>query len=192
MLPILLSQIEDPEDQKLITHIYEEYYGLMYHMARRYVKDPNDIEDIIHDSILRLIHNLSTIRKIDCNRLAPYIVKVCKSVALDKIKKEKRLIPFAELFDGFEETQEPESCAESVEEELEAKDLRRKWIRLLRRLPARQQFLIFAKYYLELSDKEIALHIAVSEKSVRTLIHRARKMLKEILNQEEREDQYEP
>ena len=42
---IYLQMIETPQDKSKFEAIYEEYYGLMYHTAYKYLKHEQDAED---------------------------------------------------------------------------------------------------------------------------------------------------
>lgn len=187
MIQLFLAVMEEQSDRDLISDIYRQYYGLMYYVVKDYVNDKATIEDVIHDSIIRMIHHISTIRKLDCYKRRAYIVKVCKSVSLDRIRKVSKEIAFEDLHENIFDTLQSD---ENVETEVMLGESRQSWINWIRALPTRQQHLLFAKYYLELNDREISELLQIKEQNVRVYIGRARKQLEKIIlqNNETEED----
>lgn len=55
MLSIIATMPENSEDRQFISQLYEEYEGLLYATALKYTTYHLDAEEIVQDSLVRLI-----------------------------------------------------------------------------------------------------------------------------------------
>lgn len=55
---IYVQMIETPQDKSKFEAIYEEYYGLMYHTAYKYLKHEQDAEDAVHHAFVKIAENI--------------------------------------------------------------------------------------------------------------------------------------
>jgi RNA polymerase sigma factor (sigma-70 family) len=168
--------IED-SDQVFIQKLYEEYKGLMKYAASKYTDNPADKEDIVQETVYRLMRNITVLRDIPCCNLKQYIVLTVRSVFLDMQKK--RDMAMLSLDDErLEAVLRRVLLQEDGISKLSAKlDV---W-RLKKELPERDWVLLEGKYMRELSDERLGQIIGVSGDSVRMLLSRARKEAKDIL-----------
>ena len=58
MLLFYLSLIENDYDKDKLEYIYKKYYSLMLAVAIDKLKSKEAAEDIVHDSILRIIKHI--------------------------------------------------------------------------------------------------------------------------------------
>lgn len=169
------------DDRTFFNAFYEKYKNFMYHAARKYADIPQDCEDVVHDSLVRLMNNISTLRLLDHAETLKYIALTVKSVYLDNEKSRKTddllFLNDAEMeaimveqFYGYRSDQ-------AITAKLAVHKLRQI-------LPARDWTLLDAKYNLGLSQQEIGKLMNVSPDSVRMLLHRARKKAIKILDSE--------
>ena len=56
---IYLSMIESQDDGHRFERIYERYRNLMYHVAYRILRNPQDAEDAVHQAFVSIIQNSS-------------------------------------------------------------------------------------------------------------------------------------
>ena len=52
---LYLSLVSTTKDKQKVQQIYERYYGLMMHIARRYFPQQSDAQDVVHDAIVKII-----------------------------------------------------------------------------------------------------------------------------------------
>ena len=170
------------DDKIFFQSFYEEYKNYMYYIARKYVTVVEDCEDLVQDTIIRLMHNIPTLRQLSRFKIAKYISLTVKSAYLDseKIKKKDDLIFLddaemeAIMIEQFHITGSDQVVAarEAIQ-------------KLKKELPARDWLLLDAKYNLGLSQEEIGRLVGVAPDSVRMLLYRAREKAKQILDPEE-------
>ena len=55
MLPIIISNLEDPKEREFMARLYEENEGLFFATALKYVSTHYDAEEIVQDSLVKLI-----------------------------------------------------------------------------------------------------------------------------------------
>ena len=93
-------------DRLFLEMLYDNYNGLMFNQARRYFQNQADIEDVVQQAFVRLIKYLPTIKKLNRNTLAVYIVNVIRSCSMDIYRKRKieKETNFSDFFEDFEET----------------------------------------------------------------------------------------
>lgn len=56
-----LSAVVSEEERSKIELIYERYYSVMCYSAGKYLNNIWDIEDVVHNSMLKIIKNISSI-----------------------------------------------------------------------------------------------------------------------------------
>lgn len=167
------------DDRQFFEKFYEEYKNFMFYSARQYVNSQAECEDIVQDTVERLLRNIATIREIPGCGLRKYIVLTVKASYLDSEKRRHGDIPIY-LDDAVIEA--------LVKEEIIApKD----WYdfssvfdveRLKRELPKRDWLVLEGKYIMGYSQTELGKMIGVSPNSIRMIICRARRKARQILH----------
>ena len=100
MIPIslILYTLDSDEDRDKLSEIYEEYLGLMTYVARKYVGD-NSAEDVVHNSIIRLINDLDKIDLKNVPETRSYIRQAVTWCAIDWLRKEKNNLDMEDVDD---------------------------------------------------------------------------------------------
>lgn len=171
MLMIYLQMIESEEQQSKFEILYEEYRGLMHHVAYKILNNQQDAEDAVHQSFVKIIENIKKIDDPKCHKTQSYIVTIVERKAIDMYRSKAR---------------HPQSlfCEDMIGLEVEyggSFDL----ALCMAQLPPRYRQVLTLKYHLELSNKEIAKLMDISEVNVRKLEQRARDRLFELYEPEE-------
>ena len=168
----------DFEDRSFFQKFYEEYKNYMYYTAWKYTSAPEDCEDLVHDTVLRLMQNVPTLKQLSHFKTAKYISLTVRSAYLDNQRlKNKADLIF--LDDAEMETVMIEQFQVDGTDRIVAA---REAVRQLKKeLAVRDWFLLDAKYNLNLSQEEIARLLGVAPNSVRMLLHRARVRARQIL-----------
>ena len=113
MMMIYLSVIETDEDRNKFKEIYEEYRQSLYLEALSIVKNPEDAEDIVEDTFLKVADNFTEISQKNRQKMRAYIVIINRNNAIDRYNKNKKDLekkddtPLEEIvdtgyFDSFE------------------------------------------------------------------------------------------
>ena len=101
MIPIslILYTLDSDEDRDKLSQIYENYLGFMTHFARKYVGKYSAEEDVVHNSIIRLINNLEKIDLKNVSETQSYIRQAVTWCSLDWLRKEKNDLDMEDVDD---------------------------------------------------------------------------------------------
>lgn len=183
---LLLSTMEDDQERSFMVDLYLEYRGAMYDAAFDVMRQHQDTEDILHDTLLKLMKKTSLLRTFDCFTLRAYIVISVRRTAIDCLRRRGARGELLFAHDDYLDTLVPggEGADDALLEEADHQQLRR----MLGTLEPRQRDLLHMKYFLGISDEEIADSYGLKPASVRSLLSRARKALAEAIRREQDEE----
>jgi RNA polymerase sigma-70 factor, ECF subfamily len=173
---------------------YGEIGGLETLIARYQVKavrtaylithDEPLAEDVVQDAFVRLFQRG---RNFDENRpFEPYLMRSVINCALNALEKNSKYVPM----DGCENSEALEALATllvraaSVEEQVEFAQLKDEISAALSCLPPRQRAVIVQRYYLEMSEKEMAETLDTAPGTIKWLLNTARTRLRHLLSSE--------
>lgn len=174
MMLFYLSLVQTDQDKQKIQRVYEQYYGLMMYIASRYCPQRSDAEDVVHDAIVKIIKHLACIDANDAIRTKAFCVTVVKHTALDRLKaKENNVISM----EDFQE--EPVHSNDFAIDKDTYADL----VRAIRALDDPYRIVLTLKYVNDMTDKEIAALLGISEKTVSVRLTRGRQKLRKELEE---------
>ena len=163
-------------EREALRRLYERFARFAMGVGLRYVPEREDALDIMQDSFYTILTNINTFEYRGEGSLRNWVAKIVSRRAIDWIKKHELLLFPDQIPDEIEE--EEEVAIEEVPKELVNE--------MIGRLPTRYRVIINLRAFEELSHKDIALRLDISEKASVTLFLRARrklaKMMKEYLN----------
>lgn len=172
MLPIIISNLEDPNEREFMARLYEKNEGLFFATALKYVSTHYDAEEIVQDSLEKLIKKVTTLQRLERCTLVAYIVYTVRNTAINHLRKQSkerdRRVNFDELDQEF-------SLPLTLDELLILAENRRELATLWCGLPEIDRLLLDGKYFLELSDAELAQQVGCKTNSVRMKLTRARR-----------------
>jgi RNA polymerase sigma-70 factor (sigma-E family) len=164
---------QPPDHEATLTTLFREHYLGLVRMALLIVGDQPTAEDVVQDAFAALHRRLD--RLSDRDNTLPYIraavVNGCRTV----LRRRKR--PF--------HGQEPEAVW-SAESAVFLGEDRREVLLALRTLPHRQREALVLRYYLDLSEAEIAEAMGVTRGTVKSTTSRALAALAKKLGEESR------
>jgi RNA polymerase sigma-70 factor (ECF subfamily) len=137
-------------------------------------------EDIVQDVFIRFYERSD--RFDETRPFEPYFLRSVVNAALNRVEHEKNGTSFTHA-----DTSELENLLEeaaSVEEQVEFKTLEWQIKECLEELSPRQRAVIVQRYYLEMSEREIADALASPPGTVKWLLHAARTRLRALLGSE--------
>lgn len=170
MLVFLLAALENDEDKKLFTEIYEQYRPQMERTAMHFLKSHADIEDAVQNAFMQMIRHFEKICEIPCEELSFWIISIVKNEALMIIRKSQKTVPL-EDWDGL--VRESENTSDYTE-----------LVDLFTKLPPSYRSVLEMKILHGFSDKEVAAHLGISETAVSSRASRGRSLLREIVKKE--------
>ena len=168
-------------DKTYFQHFFEENKKFMFSVAMRYARNKADCEDLIQESLLRLMRNISTLKEINRCKTATYIVLTIRTAYLDseKLKRKENLIFMDD--ESLEALMVEKFLSLDRESAISSKQAVDK---LKTVLTPREWCILEGKYILGLSQEELGSLIGVAPDSVRMVLHRARTKAKAILKED--------
>ena len=171
--------IDDDNVRKKIEQIYNLYKKLLFYTAYSILKDYHEAEDVVHMAIIKICNHLDKIEEIECNKTKGFLVILVRNIAINVYNKKRRItdIDMERLTDLEDENINPEEYMLKVENA--------EWIarKLASINPEYADVLVF-RYTYQFTIEEIAYLLNTTEGNVRVKIHRARKVLHEIMKGE--------
>ena len=137
-------------------------------------------EDVVQDAFVRFYERAKYFD--EARPFEPYFLRCVVNAALNCIEREKKSRSFtdatpAELQCLLEE-------AASVEDQVEFNTLKWQIMEVLAELPPRQRAVIVQRYYLEMSEKEMAEALDSPPGTIKWLLNAARDRLRSLLGSE--------
>ena len=158
---------------KFIESCYQLYEQKMYQIAYGILRDPQLAEDAVQDAFLKLMRHNIYFEDAESNDSKRYMITVIKHAAIDIYHKKQREQEMIYLSD---KTIEPESGNRS-DHKINDTELKE----FITHLPPRYQTVIQCLVLKNLSVRETARELNITEVNVRKRFERAKKMLKTLV-----------
>ncbi|GAB3766205.1 sigma-70 family RNA polymerase sigma factor [Spirosoma pomorum] len=164
------------QDRIVQRQLYERFAGRLFVVCKRYVKDPEEAEDVLQDSFVKIFRHIDSFR-FECP-LEAWLKRIVINTALKHIRKEKP-------WDNTSDVQEMAPVLPQADESLPT--LNYKYLlNLVQELPAGCRT-VFNLYAIEgYSHPEIARMLDIAEGTSKSQYARARTMLQQKLLNEQR------
>lgn len=152
--------------------LYDEHYVTMVKLAAMYVDDRDSAEEVVQDAFVRLLRGNYRIKP---GREAAYLRQAVLNGARSALRK--RRIRRLHVPDG------PGVVAAAEEGGMHRSE-RDRILDAVRRLPHKQASVVILRYYLDLSEADIADSLGMARGSVKSHAHRALTKLQKSLADE--------
>ncbi len=169
-----LSIVSTELDKKKMQNIYEKYYGLMIYIASQFFPHRSDAEDIVHDSIVKIIKHLKCVDTEDVVRTKAFCSAIVKHTALDRLKSKEHAVVFLDDFNSELPDQRDFTLSSDTYNDL---------LSAIRNLDQSNRIVLSLKYVNDLTDKEIAAILDTTEKAVSARLTRCRRKLRKALEE---------
>lgn len=170
MILFVVENLDNEEDKKFILDVYNKYAPMMRARAYTFINDYETSADLAHECIIKLIPQTDKLRTYNDSQLRAYIAVSIDHISINYSKHSSRSCLMSDDEECFFNSVEDEENLEDVVEHKFSYEELHKSFQLL---PERDKSLIILKYDLELSDKDIAPIIGISENSVRMTVRRS-------------------
>lgn len=167
-----------------MSWLYQQYHRLMYWEIYDLLHDQWATEDILQNSLIKLINKIPALREKDRNQQVNYIIATCRNTAKNYLRDTKRHAAYS-FDEGFDLPDDQNSQSEIEWRLIHAEDLQL-LSRVFPRLDEKSRYLLEARYMLDMSPKEIAAELNIQANSVRMLLSRARKKAFMMMQQEQK------
>lgn len=141
--------------------------------------DQQMAEDVVQETFVRLYHQ---IHQFDESRpFEPYLMRSVVNAALNVARKDSAVMTIG-ASDDFERLETLLAHAVSIEAQAETRQQRDEILSALSSLPPRQRTVIVQRYYLEMSEREMAQALDAPPGTVKWLLNEARRRLRGFLS----------
>ncbi|MCC6818833.1 MAG: sigma-70 family RNA polymerase sigma factor [Bacteroidia bacterium] len=159
-------------DIKAQKALYDTYGSWLMGLCMRYTQNREDAEEVFHDAMMKVYRSIDKFK--GDSKLKTWINKVGVNCALDFLRKKKNALIIEHISDNALEIKESDTEYEvSFEAEMA--------MSLLCKLSLNQQIIINLFVIDELSHKEIAAQLDISEEASRSQYSRAKRALAELV-----------
>lgn len=158
-------------DQNAVSALYEKTYSKVYYTVKSMIKDEDAVFDIVQDTYIKAFAHLDSFQ--GDTKFLPWVRQIAANTARDWLKKKRPML-FAELGSGdgqdtpMEELFPDERSENLPEQVIDQKETKRLIREIIDELPEDQRAAIGMFYYEEMSVKEIAAAMDVSESAVKS------------------------
>lgn len=186
-----LVQKARENDQEALAEIYKISSPAVYKTIWVLIKDEDTVYDILQDTYVKAFTRLDQLQNPD--KLIPWLKMIANNLAKDWLKKSKPVF-FTDIYGGeeledipFEESIEDVRSELNPEMAMDQQEAKRLVMEILDHLPEDQRVVIGMFYYEEMSVKDIAQTLGVSENIVKSRLSYGRRKIKEqVLDLEKR------
>ncbi len=158
-----------------VARLFEQEGASLVRMARLFTDDRNAAEDLIQEAFIRLHKSAHRIRSPE--KAAPYLRSIVINLARDHNRRGLMSLRHQEATPAGTDPDAPEDRLILDEEQTLL-------LNEVRALSPRQRDCIFLRFYLELSEREIADALGISPNSVKTHCRRGLASLRETIGGE--------
>ncbi len=157
---------------RFIERCYKLYEQKMYQIAYSILRDEGMAEDAVQDAFLKLMKSdtyFHDVKSDDCKRYIITVIKHSSITIYNRKKRESEIIYLSDRDEDFEQLEETE-------------DTDRQNLRILmNKLPSKYYEVVDCMVVKELSVRETARELEITEANVRKRFERAKFLLKSIM-----------
>lgn len=168
-------------DPDAVSVLYIRTYDSVYTTLKLLICDEETVLDLLQDAYLKGIQNLGQLREAD--KFRPWIKRIARNLAVDHLRKKKMVLfsQMEEEMDGpmdFEDDRTT-SLPDKVIDQRETARLLRE---ILDGLNPEQRVVVEMYYYDQLSVREIAANLGISENTVKSRLLYGRRKIEASVN----------
>lgn len=172
------------QNQQAERIIFEQYYKRIYYSAYYVIRDQDLAEDIVQETFIKAFKNLHTVQ--DVEKLGAWLSIIATRTAIDHLRRLKKWNDFTTL-DVYIDTEfdaiQPDSVS-TVETGLEEAYVKGLLLEEMDKLKPDHKEVLILYYHHDQTYEEIAELLNVKIATVKTRMFRAKKKLKESIEQQ--------
>jgi RNA polymerase sigma-70 factor (ECF subfamily) len=186
---ILVFAFADAGEANKFEYLYRKYRNLLYYRAWEILRDPMAAEDAVSEAFIRVYRNLDKVDDPDSPRCAAFLGTIVRNVALTMAKKRAAApmpVPIGAEQDwgnggngGGDEPADPFDLEAAVIDKISEEQI----YRIVNRLDEESRTIFVLKYAYDLSHREIASQLGMTENNVTVRLHRTRKKLARMIDE---------
>ncbi|MFF2480216.1 RNA polymerase sigma factor [Paenibacillus sp. NPDC058071] len=165
------------ERQELLSQWIRQYYDRLVYVAYTYVRDRSRAEDLVQESFVNAYLSMQQLK--DTERPLPWLIRIVINQCLNALRKYRREQLTAVL---------PEESGVSTEDIYLQQSRNTEVYEAIMNLKEKFRTPVLLFYFEDLSIREIAFALHISEGAVKTRLSRGRAQLKKKLSRGDRDD----
>jgi RNA polymerase sigma-70 factor (ECF subfamily) len=162
-------------DDSAFEPLFERWGRPLLHYLQRMTNDAATAEELVQEAFLR-VHRARDRYKPDA-KFSTWLYRIGTNLALNELRRPRRARPHASTDDDSDEARAPLQLVTdepAADVQLEVRRRASRVEAVLGEIPERQRMAIWLSAVEGMSYAEVAVALETSEKSVKSLIHRAR------------------
>lgn len=184
MLAIICTMSENQSDRAFMLELYQQFFRLMFFTVRKCHLQQDACEEVVQESLVKLIQKVSLLREMPKPVLASYIVSTTRNTAFDYSGRQKK----QDICVGSLDDESFSACLESQtpppDDQMEADELREQLAAVLEEISNDDRVLLEGKYILQYSDETLAMVLNCKVSSIRMKLTRARRRALKLIKTE--------
>jgi len=172
-LPSVILAIENEDDRELIAGLYLQINRMMFKEALAIVDNGWQAEDIIHNSLVKVINKIEVLKKLEYPQQVRYIITTVKNESKNYIRDNLKELPVS----IHEISEVPAADEKEVERYIIEKMTFEQFADCWEELEPKHRELLEKYYFLAMTTEELAKEYGVKQESVRMKLTRARREL---------------
>ena len=161
---VYLQALSDEQERASFEALYLRYRSLMLSVARKFLSEPQDAEDAVHQAFLSILQNLHKISGIDCPETRTFVVIIVERKALDILRARQKTVPLEEMEHGVEIPLPGDNGLADA----------------LAKLPARYRQVLLLRFAYGYTTRELAKEFGMTQSTVQKLVWRAKEALEKL------------
>lgn len=150
----------------MITKLYTVYRGELFSYCRTFCQNAQEAEDLLQETFMKALSNLDVLDELEEKQQRAWLYKVARNLFYDACRRK--------TVEKNHQTILTEEMAEGGFSEVETAIL-------LSKLPPELSQVFFRRYFLGYTSKELSEEYGLSASGIRSMLNRARNILKEQL-----------
>ena len=166
-------------EEQAIKETEHKYSHFLFKIAYNILNDKSDCEECQNDTYVGIWNAIPPTRP---TIFQAFIARIMRNIAINRYKEKmrKKAIP-SEFTTSFEELYDSLHSVETVEEQIEAKEVGKIISDYVRGLSKQQQYIFVGRFYFADTIENIAKELGITTSSVYKAIDRIKKGLKSYL-----------
>ncbi|NGP88618.1 RNA polymerase sigma factor [Fodinibius halophilus] len=166
---------------KLFEIIIQRYNQQLFRIIRGYLKDRQNIKDVMQTTYLKAFSKLSQFR--GEAQFSTWLIRIAINEALKKKKSNSRFSDLYSVTDTQISDQKSSSREYSPDTQVIQKDMNTHLEKAIDTLPPKYRSVLIMREIEQLSTKETAELLEISRPNVKVRLHRAKNMLRDQLSE---------
>ena len=149
------------EKRKSLERFITQNFDRAYRLGVTYMKNQQDAEDVLSESILKALQSADSIKDVD--KIKPWFFQIISNTAISAIKQKQKICAVDEVY------------SEITYDEYNFDDLND----VIQKLPNQYLEIIVLRYFEDMKIKDIALILEENENTIKTRLYKALKIFKQ-------------